>query len=297
MHPFYFYYLTMDKFSECPYKYQIIKFDCSIGDTYNIFFKECCISRNNIYLPKEVLQKTGKEILDCAESIYKEKQVCNIIGKVCKLDFKNIKGIEFGHLFSCNLRCITCRDRIISQTKEEIEWAWDFISKFRGFNLIKINPCLNGEVFLHKKFLYDWISSLSKEDTQIVEIITNATLINDEDVEKLKNLNNKNGVQIQIYVSVDGINKTSYSNVRRNDYFEKVITNIKNLKNAGLIFGVIFTVSKQNVQYLPLVQAFWRKYDIPVSTHFAGQSPESTVNFELSDETKLKVQKYITAPL
>lgn len=118
----------------------------------------------------------------------------------------------------CNLRCQMCKvwENVWDMTDKNIE------------EIKKIMPYLEyitwhgGEVFLHKRFLE--LFDFAQECNIQQEIITNGLLINDDIIKKMVDYN------IQLTLSIDGVNEATYEKIRRGAKFSKLLKVLNDLK-------------------------------------------------------------------
>lgn len=145
-----------------------------------------------------------------------------------KQTFKNkIASIEMTH--RCNLKCIHCcidADGIISENEdlstEEMKCIFDKLIIWNP-NYIMLS---GGEPMLRKDFIELLLYLKSSYEGKII-LSTNGTFINDKNVDILAKCAYK------IDISLDGVDEESCSIVRGPGVFDKVINNVKLLKNTG----------------------------------------------------------------
>ena len=146
----------------------------------------------------------------------------------------------------CNLACIYCRaggEGVVCKevmSKDEIIKTLRIASK-AGYSYLKIT---GGEPFIRKD-LVEILEYASKK--LIVDVSTNASLINDEIVNKLNKIDLK-----MIHVSLDG-NKEEHEAVRGNLTYERTINGLKALKkskNKVRIGSVIHAMNESNLENL-----------------------------------------------
>lgn len=93
-----------------------------------------------------------------------------------------------------------------------------------------------GEPFFYYTKIIDYLSELSNKNTKKVSFTTNLTLLNEPRIKKLKELSDATQIEYFFVYSIDGITKETYENTRIGSNFEKVINNLKILKNILKIF-------------------------------------------------------------
>ena len=128
------------------------------------------------------------------------------------------RKIELALTNKCNFRCIMC---------DEISHSGDYSASDRIVNdLMELLPYLQcliirgGEVFLDSRF--DEILEQCRKNDVNVDIITNGSLLNNKNMNKL--LDND---KIVITLSIDSLKKTVYEYIRKNSSFDKLLDIIK----------------------------------------------------------------------
>lgn len=164
----------------------------------------------------------------------------------------------------CNLRCKYCfRDLQTSEdaitddevdaicnyilnyvTKHNIKWF--SIQPWGGEPLIRLDKIIRIRKFFEEKEIYPEIS-----------IETNGTLLDEKAVELLRNNN------IHLGVSIDGtdvIHNTQRPYMQGNESFNKVVSGIRNLQNAGYEgLGSITVITKNNYNKINEILDFFAK--------------------------------------
>lgn len=179
--------------------------------------------------------------------------------KLCTWFTEKIEQIDVNTLKTCNLRCIHCKSKENSIDLEEKENYFKLLYKIKNLNLNYISLTGKGEPFFYKEETFDYLRSLTINDTKNVQISTNATLLDKEDIEELLKIQNKSRVKINICVSIDGLSKEVYEKIRVGGNFEKVISNIVLLNEKGLLKDINFCVQRDNYSETPNVFIFFRE--------------------------------------
>ncbi len=150
----------------------------------------------------------------------------------------HIGGIELTPL--CNFRCVHCylqdqkSEKILSseQIKLIINKLFEQGVLFLYFT--------GGEIFTRPDFLE--IYEYAKRKGFIIELLTNASLINDDAIELFKEL-----PPASINISVYGKDRESYYRVTgHKDAYDSVISNIKKLANAGIHLEIKYIGMQEN---------------------------------------------------
>jgi len=147
---------------------------------------------------------------------------------------------------ACNYRCIHClyNDGEYSckndlNEEEALRLANELIE---DFGIVEI-ALTGGEIFLRKQLLFE-IVKLFKKNNVAVKLMTNASLINNHDIEVLSDILNPYTDSIQI--SLDGACAETFEKIRLTKDFDKIINNIKKLANANIRIIVAQTVNSIN---------------------------------------------------
>lgn len=138
----------------------------------------------------------------------------------------------------CNLKCKHCYSKDIVAPKEmsllEIKHLIKEISEqVINFDIVGREP------FMHKNIID--IISCAKKHRLVVNIATNATLINEKIAKKLKQLKVN-----QIQVSIDHSNRNIHNDFRRSDCFDKIVRGIEYLVKQNIEVVVCTTLTNFN---------------------------------------------------
>lgn len=143
--------------------------------------------------------------------------------------------------YKCNFNCNHCYRPIESRkelTKEEIFCIIDELASLGCF----VIGFSGGEVFLRKDFL-DIVEYSNKKGFGI-HIYTNGSLINEDNIEKIKSIN-----LIGLYIGFYGATKKTYTKITKNPTAKtKVVNAIKLLKKHKIPFILATLISKHNYE-------------------------------------------------
>jgi radical SAM protein with 4Fe4S-binding SPASM domain len=151
-----------------------------------------------------------------------------------------ITSFIFGITNKCNLRCSSCynsytekldNELSITEMKKIADEVLPFLSY--GFSIS------GGEPFCRKSELFEILEYVSnKEEKHRVGLVTNGTLINEDDAKRLSRIGN-----LTVQISLDGITKESHEFNRGKNTFDKVIETIKILRkyDVKILLGVLLT--------------------------------------------------------
>jgi len=184
------------------------------------------------------------------------------------LDFdkeKRMKWMEerkpFSVLFEltskCNMNCIHCylKNSHISEemSYERIVELIDILYE-KGILFLTFT---GGEIFTRKDFLSIYL--YAKKKGFLVELFTNGYLINEEIIEVLKEY-----PPLLVDISLYGANeKTYYEITGIKGAFEKVLSNCKKLKEAGIRVALKTPVLKETLDQIDDMKAIAEQMDIP----------------------------------
>lgn len=176
----------------------------------------------------------------------------------CYYSTEKLKKITVTHL-NCNINCAMCRGERI-YNKEEIDNYFKILEAIKGNELENIHLANRGEPFLFKEKTFKFLESLSEKDCKLILIITNATLLNRSDIDRLAALK----VPPLVTVSCDGITYDTYKSIRRNNFFDTVIDNIQYMALKKVLNVVNIVISNLNLHELCEMPPFFEKLGIPL---------------------------------
>jgi len=167
---------------------------------------------------------------------------CLLLGYHKRLDFYNKHGVAppgtlmISPTLRCNLKCYGCYSGTHDQNQElsyeEVDQILSDASD-SGTNFIMI---LGGE-----PFMVPWlVDMLEKYPFMAFQIYTNATLIDDEKIDRLAAMGN-----VAITVSVDGLREETDERRGLGNY-DKVTSVMRKLSKAGVIVGYSAMLSRKN---------------------------------------------------
>lgn len=154
---------------------------------------------------------------------------------------------QWHFLNSCNLRCKHCYQENYQFSDMDypklMMIADEIINALTKWGMYGRISLTGGEPFL-SNHLYDLIEYLNKSDKIVsINILTNGTLITDEDVLRLKKYEKLH----QIQISLDGGNEVVHDSVRGEGSFKKAIEGIRKLKAANIEVALMYTLQKSNI--------------------------------------------------
>ena len=200
---------------------------------------------------------------------------------------------------NCNLSCSYC---YLNKTK-------DFMTLETGIESVKsiFNTANKNEIkeitlkFAGAEPLFNWevakkiqelaLQLADKHDIKLNSVLlTNTTLLNDEIINRLKQL------QFRVMVSIDGVGKyhdyyRSFKN--GSSSYPIVIENTEKLHQAKLLSDISITVTDKNIEGLPELVKMCLERDYPFNINFYRENENTTGN-ELTLSEK-KIVKYMKA--
>ena len=175
--------------------------------------------------------------------------------KVCISD--KIENICVSIVNYCNLSCIMCHNNFLKYTVNTRlkELYFLLLEQIKNHNLDFIELTVSGEPFYYKKETFEYLNSLTTKDCKQIKIISNLTLLNDEDIEKLAEI--KERINITFFASIDSINEETYKKIRKNNSFKKVMHNLDKLVEKHIITGVNSVIMKENLDELFMLHEYF----------------------------------------
>jgi MoaA/NifB/PqqE/SkfB family radical SAM enzyme len=257
--------------TRCCYKHQ------EITKLYNI---NEVINNNNFI--DDVLNSASIMPVNHDYTVY--PHFCKTNEKKCDYSSDKINSIEIATTYACNLKCIMCGYR---NFVDNINFLLDkqlyfhILNNIKNHHLETITLTTEGEPFFYKKETLDYLQSLTSNDTKNVFIISNLTLLDENDIYILKNINDKD-VKIHIMASIDAISEETYKKIRKNNNFNKVINNVKLLNALNLLHSINYVIMPENLYELDFLYDFYKNININSSKInylvFNGDDTEETRN-------------------
>lgn len=195
----------------------------------------------------------------------------------------------------CNLNCKHCyHDNHLNinpiSTIEWIEVIRDYFAMIVKFNykpLIIIGggePILNSDIFTILKSIYS-VNSKTK-----VIILTNATLIDDVFLVKLKKITRYSDVEFQI--SLESGNEIEHDKIRGLNSFKKMEIGLTKIKQFGFKIQLSTTILTGNLESIDSVFSFANQHEI-ASISFNRLSKVGTANLNYTNDKKFPLEKIL----
>ncbi len=216
----------------------------------SLIHKILCLSTENgtfTFCDKNMCPLFVKKHRNKAIDIYKPYKRMSASPKTLALSFDN----------SCNLACITCRNKVevaMGCEKERIDKITDkIIEEYIGDCEFMIMAG-NGEVFLSP--FYKKVYEAKNCKPRYVRLLSNGTLFNESNWKKFRE--NHPDAKIMLTVSIDAATKETYEKIRRNGNFDILKANmeyaakLRQTENGLVYFRLNFVVQRENYQEMPL---------------------------------------------
>lgn len=168
---------------------------------------------------------------------------------------KPIPVVVWNSTLRCNLKCVHCYANAGRSVKElSTDEAKEMINDFAEIGVPVL--LLSGGEPLLREDIFE-LAEYAVERGIPCSLSTNGTLITEEVAERLKNAGFS-----YVGVSIDGMEKTNdmFRGVR--GAFEKALNGLINARDAGMMTGIRFTVTKYNLKDVPAVIDLLAEKDI-----------------------------------
>ncbi len=171
-----------------------------------------------------------------------------------KEENKQYFGFQWHITNRCNLRCAHCYQENYSGSDElgldGLKNIADEIIKTLAKWGKKGDIAITGGEPLLKEGVFPLINYLeSFDETASLDILSNGTLINEDIVERIRDLKKVRCIQI----SLDGASAESNDAIRGQGTFEKAVSGIRLLRKNGINVNVMFTLQRRNVRDVPSI--------------------------------------------
>lgn len=209
------------------------------------------------------LNESYKKMADTHD--YTIKHYCETNKSKCIFGTESIKSIGVMLFSHCNIdrcpMCLTSDNKTLTFDEDKNNY-FNILNKLKNMNLDYLMLTTIGEPFLCKTETFNYLSSLTLNDTKEVRIISNLTLLNEDDIIKLYNIQKETGISLKITASCSAITPETYFKVHANNNFNKVINNILLLKKYNLLWFINFVVQNLNLHELSLYKEFLNSNNI-----------------------------------
>ena len=208
----------------------------------------------------------------------------------------------------CNNRCKHCYHTNYSKNnelpREQLLCVASQIEEtLKKWNYIGNVSLTGGEPFSRRQDLFAILEYIEQNCERIAyyDILTNGTIITDEDIRVLKKFKKLRRIQI----SLEGSKSEEHDAVRGNGDFNKVTATIKKLKENNFILSVMTTLTKQNMKIVPSIILLLEKLGVDyfalerfmpegqgeLNSNWTLSQNETKEVFEFMTRTALKIKK------
>ncbi|MDO4594962.1 MAG: radical SAM protein [Tissierellia bacterium] len=218
----------------------------------------------NLYYGKSIKNKNENYAL-IKNHYFKEKndnkdELNNFNSKITNIQIKISN--------KCNMNCEYCFANKGNYNKKDVIMDNEVLDKIAEFVLnrkqVKKISFFGGEPLLDYKGIIRFVKKVNRKDI-LYSIVTNATILNDEIINLLKEFN------IKLIVSIDGDEKThdKYRRFKNGEKFLKLIdNNVEKLNDENIKISMIEAVytknSEKNFTKHELANILHEKYKVPI---------------------------------
>ncbi len=225
------------------------------------------------------------------KSISKKNSVEKRLGFIEEELLEFPKYLHIETINSCNARCVMCGinfdEKQFTRMNEELfSGIVQELSQY-SHHIEKVMPYLDGEPLLDKD-IFKRIKKLKDANIKVVNISTNASLLNEAKIQECLN----SGLD-QIYITIDSLVPAVYEEIRKGLKFEEVLKNTmalieaRNESNSSLKIRIQMVLQKINSTETESFIKFWKeklgeKDEVVVQKghNWAGAvSPETLLGF------------------
>lgn len=166
------------------------------------------------------------------------------IGSFDKSPVPSLRAILVHITNNCNLNCVHCYVDKGQRLEMEPSVFYDIVKQFDQIQGLKV-LISGGEPLVHSKF-FEMMRQIQGVKIRKV-LLTNGVLLDGGKIQKLR------GLVQEVQVSLDGTK--SHEEFRRmKNIFDKIVENIRLLKESGFVVSVSTMIHKKNVEELPALE-------------------------------------------
>lgn len=155
----------------------------------------------------------------------------------------------------CNLHCKHCYTTYFNKAGLDCKSIFLLLKSLRKNGIRKIRIS-GGEPFVEKE-IFTVLKEIRRQNFLLTSISTNATLINKNLAKKIKIYLGKKG---KVFVSLDGISKSSHEKLRRENTFERALQGLKELDRNKCSIAINTVVHRYNIKELPLMYEYLKQF-------------------------------------
>ena len=190
---------------------------------------------------------------------------------------KEIELLYIEYTKKCNSKCITC-DYWKNKNEERILNDDEILNIISYLDNLKVILFTGGEALIYSDEMFELAEKIKIKNPFIeLRLLTNGFLVS-------KNIDKISKYFDTVVFSFDADNKDTYFNIRGVDWFDKVVTSIKKVKEKGLKVRLRCMVLEEN--YLRLDKIIKLANDLNVNQiSFIPLDSESIVGFERNNNS------------
>ena len=189
----------------------------------------------------------------------------------------------------CNLHCVACyslddkRNKCKDMSLEEIKYA---LSELKRVGVTKV-VFSGGETFLRKDISDMVIYAKEVLNIASIDIITNGTVLNRDELVKVANYVDS------IAVSIDGYSKENATFIRDEGIFETVIKGVETIRDIGIKVSILPTIHEKNVYNLIDYVNLSKELNVGISFSLMTCNPDEFGDYVISEENLEYIAKSI----
>lgn len=181
-------------------------------------------------------------------------------------DYTIPKKITLGLDYTCNLHCTSCRDHVQVASGNQLKIREEFAERIIGTGWLEKTDNLelsgSGEA-LFSKIDREILFSNKGCKRESVSLLTNGILLNDDNLQKLK----QHFKKIFINISIDAATENTYKSIRRGGDWKVLMENLEKvsalkLKNEIEYVEIRMVVQKRNYKEIPEFIQMGKKYHV-----------------------------------
>lgn len=189
---------------------------------------------------------------------YNTYYYCKTHEKQCIWNDEKLEVVSVSTSPRCNISCRFCdikSHKSVSKNDKAIYFT--ILNMLKNNNLKQIELTSEGEPFIYKEDTLQYIENLTTNDCKRLEIMSNLTLLTEEDILRIYTASLSNDIEIKILASCSGITNETYKLHHNNDNFERVVNNIKLINSLDMLNCINFVITPENLHELDFFKQFW----------------------------------------
>ena len=245
------------------------KLDIDLWTPEFVHLSKCCLYNDEVKLPIEDVIAHNWDLTYLNNYYLSQQKMVPFSNAICKgfskcpvgdLEDNIIDSVNVNQC-KCNLKCYMCPGTPYVDDKIK-DLYFNVLKSFKGKHLKTLALTNSGEPFFWKKETFEFLNEIDSSFCENLNIITNGTLLEPEDIKHLELIQASSGVKIHVVVSMSGITPETYKIMHCNSAFEKVKRNILLLRDASLLDHVNVVLSKNNIHEIYDIIHFWQNENV-----------------------------------